>query len=50
MEPREKPDSYGEWAIRRVQQEAGEHGNLLPAEVITAARMGLASHCGGGCK
>jgi hypothetical protein len=39
MEPREKPDSYGEWAIRRVQQEAGEHGNLLPAEVITAARM-----------
>jgi hypothetical protein len=37
MEPREKPDSYGEWAIRRVQQEAGENGNPLPAEVITAA-------------
>ncbi len=39
MEPREKPDSYGEWAIRRVQQEAGENGNPLPAEVITAARV-----------
>jgi len=39
MEPREKPDSYGEWAIRRVQQEAGEIGNPLPAEVITAARV-----------
>jgi hypothetical protein len=38
MEPREKPDSYGEWAIRRVQQEAGDHGNPLPAEVITTAR------------
>ena len=38
MEPREKPDSYGEWVIFRVQQEAGEHGSLLPAEVITAAR------------
>lgn len=39
MEPGEKPDSYGEWAIRRVQQEAEEIGNPLPAEVITAARM-----------
>jgi len=39
MEPREKPDSYGEWAIRRVQQEAGEGGNVLPAEVITTARV-----------
>ncbi len=39
MEPREKPDSYGEWAIRRVQQEAEEDGSGLPAEVITSARM-----------
>lgn len=39
MEPREKPDSYGEWAIRRVQLEAEENGRSLPAEVITAARM-----------
>ena len=39
MESREKPDSYGEWAIRRVQQEAGEGGNVLPAEVITTARV-----------
>jgi hypothetical protein len=38
MEPREKPDSYGEWAIRRVQQEAEEGGNVLPTEVITTAR------------
>jgi hypothetical protein len=39
MEPVEKPHSYGEWAIRRVQQEAEENGNPLPAQVITAARM-----------
>ena len=39
MESKEEPNSYGEWAIRRVQQEAGEIGNPLPAEVITAARM-----------
>jgi DNA-directed RNA polymerase specialized sigma24 family protein len=38
MEPREKPDSYGEWAIGRVQQEVGEDGSALPAEVITTAR------------
>jgi len=38
MEPRET-DSYGEWAIRRVQQEAEEHGNPLPAEAISAARV-----------
>jgi DNA-directed RNA polymerase specialized sigma24 family protein len=38
MEPREKPDSYGEWAIDRVQQEAEEDGSVLPAEVITTAR------------
>jgi DNA-directed RNA polymerase specialized sigma24 family protein len=38
MEPREKPDSYGEWAILRVQQEAEEGGSVLPTEVITTAR------------
>jgi hypothetical protein len=38
MEAKEKPDSYGEWAIRRVEQEAEEHGNPLPAQVITTAR------------
>ena len=38
MEPVEKPDAYGEWAIRRVLQEAGENGNPLPTEVITVAR------------
>ena len=39
MQPREKPDSYGEWAIRRVLQEAEENGRPLPAEVIAVARM-----------
>jgi hypothetical protein len=39
MEPSEKPDSYGEWAIRRVQQDAAEDGSALPAGVITTARM-----------
>lgn len=39
MEPSEGPDSYSEWAIRRVQQEAGEDGSVLPAEVIATARM-----------
>lgn len=39
MEPKEKPDSYGEWAIRRVQKEAGESGIPLPADVVTSARM-----------
>jgi DNA-directed RNA polymerase specialized sigma24 family protein len=38
MEPREKPDSYGDWAIGRVQQEAEEDGSVFPAEVITTAR------------
>ena len=38
MERREKPDSYGEWAIRRVLQEAEENENPLPVEVIAAAR------------
>jgi hypothetical protein len=38
VEQKEKPESYSEWAIRRVQQEAGENGSPLPAEVITAAR------------
>jgi DNA-directed RNA polymerase specialized sigma24 family protein len=38
MEPKEKADSYGEWAIRRVQQETGENRDPLPAEVIITAR------------
>ena len=32
-------DSYGEWVIRRLQQEAGGDANPLPAEVLTAARV-----------
>ena len=32
-------DSYGEWVIRKVQQEAGGELNPLPAEVLTAARV-----------
>jgi len=32
-------DSYGEWVIRKVQQEAGGEVNPLPAEVLTAARV-----------
>ena len=39
MEPMEKSDSYGEWIIRKVQQEAGGPESFLPAEVIAAARM-----------
>jgi DNA-directed RNA polymerase specialized sigma24 family protein len=38
MEPKEKADSYGEWAIRRVQQETGENRDPLPAEVMITAR------------
>jgi hypothetical protein len=37
MEPRET-DSYGEWLIHKLQQEAGEYENPLPAEAISAAR------------
>jgi hypothetical protein len=36
MEPRDT-DSYGQWIIRKVQQEARGHANRLPAQVITAA-------------
>jgi DNA-directed RNA polymerase specialized sigma24 family protein len=36
MESRET-DSYGEWAIRRLQ--AGGNANPLPAEVLAAARL-----------
>lgn len=32
-------DSYGEWVIRRLQQEAGGDANPLPAAVMTAARV-----------
>jgi DNA-directed RNA polymerase specialized sigma24 family protein len=32
-------DSYGEWVIRKLQQEAGGHANPLPAEVLAAARV-----------
>jgi hypothetical protein len=38
MEPRET-DSYGEWVIRKLEQEAGGSGNPLPAEAISAARV-----------
>ena len=37
MESRET-DSYGEWLIRKLQQQAGEDGHPLPAEVLAAAR------------
>jgi len=37
VDPMEKPDSYGEWIIHRVQQEAGGLESRLPAEVISAA-------------
>jgi hypothetical protein len=32
-----KSDSYGEWIIRKVQQETGGHASFLPAGVISAA-------------
>ena len=32
-------DSYGEWVIRKLQQEAGGELNPLPADVLTAARV-----------
>jgi hypothetical protein len=32
-------DSYGEWVIRKLQEEAGGEVNALPAEVLTAARV-----------
>jgi len=32
-------DSYGEWVIRKLKQEAGGEANPLPAEVLTAARV-----------
>jgi hypothetical protein len=38
MEPRET-DSYGEWVIRKLGEEAEGHGNPLPAEAISAARV-----------
>ena len=38
MESRET-DSYGEWLIRKLQQQAGEDGHPLPAEVLAAARV-----------
>jgi DNA-directed RNA polymerase specialized sigma24 family protein len=38
MESSEK-DSYGEWVIRKLQQEAGRDANPFPAEVLAAARV-----------
>jgi hypothetical protein len=38
MEPRET-DSYGEWVIRKLTEEAEGHGNPLPAEAVSAARV-----------
>jgi hypothetical protein len=32
-------DSYGEWVIRRLQQEAGGDADPFPAAVMAAARM-----------
>src|SRR3974377_1875749 len=32
-------DSYGEWVIRKLQQEAGEDAHPSPAEVLAAARV-----------
>ena len=36
--PIEKPDPYGEWVIRKLQQETDGNAGSLPEEVITAAR------------
>jgi hypothetical protein len=38
ISPRET-DSYGEWVIRKLEQEAGGYGNPLPAQAINAARV-----------
>jgi len=32
-------DSYGEWVIRKLQQEAGGSAHPFPAAVLAAARM-----------
>ncbi|MBZ5700442.1 MAG: hypothetical protein LAN84_01195 [Acidobacteriia bacterium] len=34
----EKPDPYGEWVLRKIQQEAAGNPGPLPEEVLTAAR------------
>src|SRR2546427_830119 len=38
MDPRDKPDPYGEWVLHRVQQETGGNPDPLPEEVLAAAR------------
>lgn len=34
----EKADPYGEWVLRKIEQEASENANPLPAALIAAAR------------
>ena len=34
----EKPDPYGEWVLRKIQQETAGNPGPLPEEVLTAAR------------
>jgi len=34
----EKPDPYGEWVLRKIQQETAGNRGPLPEEVLTAAR------------
>ena len=38
MDPSDKPDPYGEWVLRRLQQETGGNPDPLPEEVLVAAR------------
>ncbi len=39
MDQRDKPDSYGEWAIHRVLQERSADEPPIPAKIISAARV-----------
>ena len=38
MDPRDKPDPYGDWVLHKVQQETGGNPDPLPEEVLAAAR------------
>jgi hypothetical protein len=38
MDPRDKPDLYGEWVLHKVQQETDGIADPLPEEVLVAAR------------
>src|SRR5260370_1623154 len=38
MDPRDKPDLYGEWVLHKVQQETDGIPDPLPEEILVAAR------------